>query len=555
MADKTTPPDPGARPATTGSLAGVAPTPGVAKPDPVLIIDGVRRTFGGLTAVDVEHLEIQRGLITALIGPNGAGKTTLFNLLTGFDEPDEGSWRFDSQELANKPAHKVARGGMVRTFQLTKSLSKLPVIENMKLGATEQRGENFLTAHLPWTWRKQEDGIEERADTLLARFKLDHMRNEFAGTLSGGQRKLLEMARALMVAPDVVMLDEPMAGVNPALTQSLLQHVKGLRDEGMTVIFVEHDMDVVMDISDWVVVMAEGKIIAEGPPAAIAQNRDVVDAYLGAHHDEELTDQEEADRASVAEVRERDQVDRIKRDEGFLLEARDVVAGYVPGVNILNGCDLELREGEFVGIIGPNGAGKSTLLKSLFGLIDIREGTITLEGEDITGLKAHSLVAKGVGYVPQVANVFPDLTVQENLEMGLYLGGHDFEERMDYVTGLFPLLGQRRKQQAGSLSGGERQMVAMGRALMMDPKVLLLDEPSAGLSPAYQDEVFVRCREINATGVSIVMVEQNARRCLQVCHRGYVLDQGTNAYEGRGRDLLNDPKVIELYLGTLAQAE
>jgi ABC-type branched-subunit amino acid transport system ATPase component len=555
MPDQTTPPADGGAPRPGGDLSGVEPVPGVAKPDPVLVIDGVQRTFGGLVAVDVDHLEIPRGLITALIGPNGAGKTTLFNLLTGFDAPDQGSWQFDSRELASQPAHKVARGGMVRTFQLTKSLSKLPVIENMKLGATTQRGENFVRAHLPRLWRSQEQEIEERADTLLTRFKLDHMRDEFAGTLSGGQRKLLEMARALMVAPDVVMLDEPMAGVNPALTQSLLQHVKGLRDQGMTVIFVEHDMDVVMDISDWVVVMAEGQIIAEGPPAAIAKNGAVVDAYLGAHHDEDLTAEEEAERAEVREVRDRADVERISTSEGFLLEARDLIAGYVPEVNILNGCDLELREGEFVGIIGPNGAGKSTLLKSLFGLIHIREGTITLDGEDITGLKAHSLVAKGVGYVPQVANVFPDLSVVENLEMGLYLGGHRFEDRFDYVTELFPLLGNRRKQQAGSLSGGERQMVAMGRALMSDPKVLLLDEPSAGLSPAYQDEVFVRCREINATGVSIVMVEQNARRCLQVCHRGYVLDQGRNAYEGRGFDLLGDPKVIELYLGTLAKAD
>ncbi|MBW3659193.1 MAG: ATP-binding cassette domain-containing protein, partial [Actinobacteria bacterium] len=233
MPDQNTPPDAGgsaARSARRDALKGVEPTPGVSKPDTVLTIDGVRRSFGGLVAVDVDHLEIPRGLITALIGPNGAGKTTLFNLLTGFDEPDEGNWQFDSRELASEPAHKVARGGMVRTFQLTKSLSKLPVIENMKLGATGQRGENFLTAHLPWLWRNQEQEIEGRADTLLTRFKLDHMRNEFAGTLSGGQRKLLEMARALMVAPDVVMLDEPMAGVNPALTQSLLEHVKGLAD-------------------------------------------------------------------------------------------------------------------------------------------------------------------------------------------------------------------------------------------------------------------------------------------------------------------------------------
>jgi branched-chain amino acid transport system ATP-binding protein len=241
-------------------------------------------------------------------------------------------------------------------------------------------------------------------------------------------------------------------------------------------------------------------------------------------------------------------------DQTMLLRADNLVAGYVPEVNILNGCSLELFDGELVGIIGPNGAGKSTLLKSMFGLIPIRSGSVTLHGEDITSLEAHDLVQKGVGYVPQVNNVFPRLTVEENLAMGLYLAPKRFNERLDFVAGLFPLLGERRKQRAGSLSGGERQMVAMGRALMMDPSVLLLDEPSAGLSPAYQDEVFIRCRQINAAGVSIVMVEQNARRCLQICHRGYVLDQGANAYTGTGDNLLTDPKVIELYLGTLAKA-
>jgi len=237
-----------------------------------------------------------------------------------------------------------------------------------------------------------------------------------------------------------------------------------------------------------------------------------------------------------------------------LVRVDDVFAGYVPGVNILNGCDLHCDEGELVGIIGPNGAGKSTLLKSLFGLVSVREGKVTLRGEDITGKKAHQLVKLGVGFVPQTNNVFPRLTIEENLQMGLYHEPKKFSERFDYVAELFPALMARRKQRAGSLSGGERQMVAMGRALMPAPSVLLLDEPSAGLSPALQDEVFIRCRQINATGVSIIMVEQNARRCLQICDRGYVLDQGRNAYTASGKDLMNDPKVIELYLGTLAKA-
>src|SRR6476661_1377959 len=264
--------------------------PGSKKSDPILVVDKVRRTFGGLTAVDVEHVEIQRGVITGLIGPNGAGKTTFFNLLTGFDQPDEGSWSFEGHSLKGVAAHKVARLGMVRTFQLTKALSKLTVIENMRLGATGQKGENVFKALFQGIWGAQERDITERADDLLARFKLDKKREDFAGSLSGGQRKLLEMARALMVGPEMVMLDEPMAGVNPALTQSLLGHVKDLREDGMTVLFVEHDMDMVRDISDWVIVMAQGKVIAEGPPDAVMGDQRVIDAYLGSHHDQDLSD-------------------------------------------------------------------------------------------------------------------------------------------------------------------------------------------------------------------------------------------------------------------------
>ncbi len=240
--------------------------------------------------------------------------------------------------------------------------------------------------------------------------------------------------------------------------------------------------------------------------------------------------------------------------EGAVLRADGLIAGYLPGVNILNDTDLYCQPGELVGIIGPNGAGKSTLLKALFGLVKIHEGKVELEGEDITGKRADELVTRGIGFVPQTNNVFPSLTIEENLEMGCYQSPKKFSERFDFVTGIFPALGERRKQRAGGLSGGERQMVAMGRALMMEPSVLLLDEPSAGLSPVMQDEVFVQTRKINKAGVSVVMVEQNARRCLQICDRGYVLDQGRNAYTGAGRALADDPKVIELYLGTLAKA-
>ncbi len=272
------------------ALASVPHVPGAPKPDPIVVADDVVRRFGGMTAVDVRHLEVQRGAITALIGPNGAGKTTLFNLLTGFDKPSSGHWTFEGRSLEGLPAARVSRRGMVRTFQLTKALSRMTLIENMRLGANAQPGENLFTALVPPLWRAREREITEQAEELLARFKLDHHRDSFAGSLSGGQRKLLEMARALMSKPTMIMLDEPMAGVNPALTQSLLGHIQALRDDGMTVLFVEHDMHMVRHISDWVVVMAEGRIVAEGPPETVMQDAAVIDAYLGAHHDTDLGD-------------------------------------------------------------------------------------------------------------------------------------------------------------------------------------------------------------------------------------------------------------------------
>ena len=264
-------------------------------------------------------------------------------------------------------------------------------------------------------------------------------------------------------------------------------------------------------------------------------------------------------RAEEELLRDRDipTIDRSAHVEGAtdaLVVADDLIAGYLPGVDILKRCDLYANRGELVGIIGPNGAGKSTLLKALFGLVDVRSGSVLFDGADITNAKPNQLVSQGIGFVPQTNNVFPSLTIEENLQMGAYQDPAKFRPRFEFVASLFPALADRRKQPAGSLSGGERQMVAMSRALMMDPSVILLDEPSAGLSPVLQDEVFIRTKQINGTGVTVIMVEQNASRCLQICDRGYVLDQGRNAYTGTGADLLTDPKVIELYLGTLAQA-
>jgi branched-chain amino acid transport system ATP-binding protein len=266
---------------TPDALEAVAAVPGVAKPDPILVVDGVRRSYGGLAAVDVEHLEVQRNTITSLIGPNGAGKTTFFNLVTAFDRADAGQWRLDGDGLQGIPAYQVARRGMVRTFQLTKTLSRLTVLENAMLAAPEHPGETLFGSIFA-RWRGHEATVEDRARVLLDRFGLIDKADDYAGSMSGGQRKLLELTRAVMMHPELILLDEPMAGVNPALTQTILEHIKALRDEdGKTIIFIEHDMDVIQEISDWIVVMGEGRVIAEGRPEDVATNPTVIDAYLG----------------------------------------------------------------------------------------------------------------------------------------------------------------------------------------------------------------------------------------------------------------------------------
>ena len=318
------------------SFAEVPAEPGSPKPDAIMVVDNVSRSFGGLKAVDVAHLEIQRGAITGLIGPNGAGKTTLFNLLTGFDRPDTGTWAIDGVKLGKRHPHQVARRGVVRTFQLTKALAKMSVLDNVRLGAANQTGERILSSLFRFTWRDQEKQITARAHEMLTRFKLDAKAHDMAGSLSGGQRKLLEMARALMTDPKVVMLDEPMAGVNPALTQSLLEHVKSLRDQGMTVVFVEHDMDVIRDISDWVVVMAQGAVIAESTPDKLADNTAVVDAYLGSHHDQALEFDEHGNpigaTAALAEEIEQAVIETIEAggDLSEPVETSGTVEGHKP---------------------------------------------------------------------------------------------------------------------------------------------------------------------------------------------------------------------------------
>ncbi|MDK3018293.1 ABC transporter ATP-binding protein [Pseudodonghicola flavimaris] len=226
-----------------------------------------------------------------------------------------------------------------------------------------------------------------------------------------------------------------------------------------------------------------------------------------------------------------------------------MTGGYGSGPDILHDCTVSVNRGEIAVIVGPNGAGKSTAMKAVFGMLDLHQGSVRLDGEDITDLTPQDRVVKGMGFVPQTNNIFPSLTVEENLEMGAFIRRDDFRDTMDQVFDLFPILKDKRNQPAGELSGGQRQQVAVGRALMTQPKVLMLDEPTAGVSPIVMDELFDRIIEVSRTGIPILMVEQNARQALEIADRGYVLVQGRNAYTGTGKQLLADPEVRRSFLG------
>jgi len=400
---------------------------------------------------------------------------------------------------------------------LTKALSRMTVLENLLLGPKMQSGEHIRNIFLrPKMVADEEAGIVEKAIETLEFFDLMHMKDDYAGALSGGQKRLLEMARALMTDPKMLLLDEPFAGVNPTLAWKLVGRIKELKERGMTFLIIEHDMPLITDISDTISFMNHGRIILEGPPEDVRQDPRVLDAYVGG---------------------------RVMS----ILQVEGVVSGYTD-IDILNGVSIHIEKGEVVSIIGPNGAGKSTLLKTIIGILKPRSGSIFFDGQDIAGMNTHSIVAKGMGFVPQEKNTFPSLTVMENLEMGAFLKD-EIGDVLEEVFNIFPVLRDKKHQRATTLSGGEIKMLAMGRAMMPEPQVLLLDEPTAGLSPKLREVVFEEIMDINGTGTTILMVEQNAKKALSISHRGYVLEMGENRFEGEGSTLLEDENVLKLYLG------
>jgi branched-chain amino acid transport system ATP-binding protein len=518
----------------------------------VLELSGVSKSFGGVQALSACHLDLAEGTIHGLIGPNGSGKTTLFNVITGYERIQQGEVLFDGNEITNAPPDRVFGLGIGRTFQLTRIFARLSVLENM-LVAT-QRSKSWLRSIA----RRASSAAERRRATELLEFVgIDHLSREAAGNLSFGQRKLLELASLLVADPDVLLLDEPAGGVNPTLITHLARRIGALNKAGKTFLVVEHNMEFVMNLCDRVTVLSQGTPLVSGAPDEIRSNPDVLDAYLGGEDDEAT--QLEIAHGLAAHPRARASV---RASPGAiappvklggpepLLSVRSVVAGYGGG-DILKQVSFDVPQGAITCIVGPNGAGKSTLLATISGLLAPRRGEIRLRGEVISGLPPRRILARGIAHVPQAHRLFGEMTVRENVELGAFTVSDRalVQRRLAAVEELYPIVRERAGEKAGSLSGGQQRLVEFARSLMLDPEMIVLDEPSMGLDPQTRKIVFEMVERMNQQGKTILLVEQNARAGLKLSSRGVVLENGIVRLMGSGREVLEHPEIGALYLG------
>ena len=516
---------------------------------PVLAVRGLSMRFGGILAIDNLDFSAKTGEVTAVIGPNGAGKTTAFNCVTGFYKPTGGEITIGDEagtlRIDRLPGHKiVSRARIARTFQNIRLFAGMTALENLLVAQHQVlSGGGLLQLQglvgLP-TYRAAERAAVEKAMGWLDRMGLAARANDEAGTLPYGLQRRLEIARAMCLDPRFLCLDEPAAGLNPRESAGLGTDLRRLTEEdGIGVLLIEHDMSVVMNVSDKIVVLDYGRKIAEGTPLEIRENPRVIAAYLGE------ASGEAAARAKPTE----------RPPARALLEIKRLNAGYGK-VEVLHDLDLTVNQGEIVTLLGANGAGKSTLLRSLFGKPRPSSGEVMFDGRSIIGLPAHEVARLGIAHAPEGRRIMPKMTVLENLQIGAHLcDPRAFQADADKVFALFPRLAERRKQRAGTMSGGEQQMLAIGRALMQRPSLLLLDEPSLGLAPLVIKLIFDAIRDINETdGITILLVEQNATQALGIADRGYVLQTGRVVHAGPASTLLDMPEIRGAYLEGLSAA-
>ena len=520
----------------------------------LLRLDDVRRHFGGVHAVDGVSLEVEQGSIQGLIGPNGAGKTTLVNVITGYARFQSGRAWIESDELTGRPAYRIAAMGIARTFQNIRLFKDLTAIENVLIGMHTRRRDDTLAqlATLP-IFRTDELSRVKDAYTLLETVGLQKsVGTRHAATLPYGDQRRLEIARALALRPRLLILDEPAAGMNPNEKQGMRELIERLNADGLTILLIDHDMRLVMGVCKRVAVLNFGKKIADGTPEEVSTDATVIKAYLGTGGEREVTSAPGASGvAEETDVEQAASTSRAAREpDNPILDVENLTVSY-GAIVAVRGVSFRVAKGEVVALIGANGAGKSTILNTLSGLIRAGSGSAVFDGLDLISAKASSIVRRGLVQVPEGREILARQTVLENLELATWArrDGAATRAQIDAVLKRFPILGERRDLSAGSLSGGEQQMLAIARGILAKPRLLLLDEPSLGLAPQMVDEVFRAIEEIHKDGTTILLVEQNALRALAIADRAYVIETGRILLSGSGDELLHNPAVRRAYLG------
>ena len=521
----------------------------------LLRLDKVQRHFGGVRAVDGVSLEVEQGSIQGLIGPNGAGKTTLVNVVTGYVPFQSGHAWLQSDEVTGLPAHRIAALGISRTFQNIRLFKDLTALENVVVGMHTRRRDDTLAqlATLPMFRRDQRSRLDE-ARRLMETVGLaaKDIGGRPAGTLPYGDQRRLEIARALALRPRLLILDEPAAGMNPSEKQGIRELIERLNKDGLTILLIDHDMRLVMGVCQKVAVLDFGRKIAEGTPDEVSTDAGVIKAYLGTRGDKEVASAPGAAAVDDAEAAlEAAGGASAAEPQQAILEVTDLTVSY-GAVTAVRGASLRVAAGEVVALIGANGAGKSTILNTLSGLIRPDAGTAIFDGLDLTLANSSAIVRHGLVQVPEGREILARQTVLENLELatwGSRRNAGTARQEIEAVMRRFPILSERRTLLAGTLSGGEQQMLAIARGLLAKPRLLLLDEPSLGLAPQMVDEVFSAIEEIHKEGTTILLVEQNALRALEIADRAYVLETGQIRLTGSGDDLLHNPAVRRAYLG------
>ena len=518
----------------------------------LLRLDNLQRHFGGVKAVDGVSLEIEKGSITGLIGPNGAGKTTLVNVVTGYARTQSGTAWLENDRLTGLPPYRIASLGIARTFQNIRLFPDLSATENVMIGMHTRLRDDTLAqlASLPF-FRREQRGRVNDAHKLMETVGLDSTETakRAAGELPYGDQRRLEIARALALSPRLLILDEPAAGMNPTEKQGVRELIERLNRDGLTILLIDHDMRLVMGVCQRVAVLNFGRKIADGDAEQVSSDPTVIKAYLGTGGEKEVTHA-----PGTVEVEQLQQpaarTSRSAEPQEALLDLQDLWVSY-GAVNAVRGVSLRVGGGEVVALIGANGAGKSTILNALSGLVPIASGTAMFGTLDLTNAKPSTIVSRGLVQVPEGREILSRQTVLENLELATWSRRDRAAARKDIeaMMGRFPILGERRALRANTMSGGERQILAIARGLLARPKLLLLDEPSLGLAPQMVDEVFAAIQEIHRDGTTILLVEQNALRALEIADRAYVLETGQIQLTGPGQDLLHNPAVRQAYLG------